>query len=212
MPATPRGKLRPMESADGTPRVRPARAGDLDTLVEFNRAMALETEARELDADRLRSGVGRALADGERGSYRVAELDGRVVGCLLVTREWSDWRDGWFWWIQSVYVHPAGRRRGVYRALYADLEAEARGRGDVCGIRLYVEENNRAAQSVYGSLGMERTRYLLYEVDFTAPGPPEARGRDETPLGPQARGGRGRSSPGATTDPRAEPHSRGRRP
>ena len=150
------------------PRVRPAAPVDLDVLVEFNAAMALETEGRRLDPARLRAGVRAALADPARGTYRVAEVDGRVVGALLLTREWSDWRNGWFWWIQSVFVAPDARGRGVYRALHESVLAEARADRGVCGVRLYVEQDNRRAQSVYAAVGMQRTHYVFYEDDFTA--------------------------------------------
>ena len=156
----------PAPDTSATPCVRRARAGDLDDIARFNRAMALETEQLALDPERLRRGVRCALADEGRGVYRIAELDGRACGCLLVTREWSDWRNGWFWWIQSVYVEPELRRRGVYRALYRSVLDEARADGGVCGLRLYVDEANRPAQEVYRRLGMERTRYALFEVDF----------------------------------------------
>ena len=149
-------------------RVRPATPADLDVLVDFNAAMALETEDRRLDPDRLRAGVSTALSDPARGAYRVAERDGRVVGALLLTREWSDWRNGWFWWIQSVYVAPDARGRGVYRALHESVLAEARADGKVCGVRLYVEQDNRAAQATYAAVGMRRARYAVYEDDFTA--------------------------------------------
>ncbi len=148
-------------------RVRAAADSDLEKLVAFNLAMALETEERRLDPARLRSGVERALRDGARGSYRVAELGGEVAGCLLLTREWSDWRDGWYWWIQSVYVAPSARRLGVYRALHAAVLEEARAEGDVCALRLYVDTENRSAQSTYQRLGMERARYLMYEAAVT---------------------------------------------
>ena len=157
-------------------RVRPGIAEDLETLVEFNRAMALETEERELERQRLRAGVLAVLAPeapgeaGARGFYRVAERDGKALGSLLVTREWSDWRDGWFWWIQSVYVRPESRRQGIYRALYAALAAEARENGEVCGLRLYVERENAGAQAVYERLGMRRSAYRLYEVDLVQGG------------------------------------------
>jgi len=146
-----------------SPTVRPARESDLERLVGFNLAMARETEDHGLDERVLREGVRRALRDPERGSYTVAELDGEVVGCLLVTREWSDWRDGWWWWIQSVYVAPGARRRGVYRALHQGVLAAAAAAGDVCGVRLYVETENRTAQATYGELGMRQARYLMFE-------------------------------------------------
>lgn len=143
--------------------VRAARESDLDRLVAFNLAMARETEDHGLDESALRTGMLRALRDRERGSYSMAELDGAVVGCLLVTREWSDWRDRWFWWIQSVYVAPQARRRGVYRALHRAVLAAAAEQGDVCGVRLYVDAANRAAQATYAELGMQQARYLMFE-------------------------------------------------
>jgi GNAT superfamily N-acetyltransferase len=143
-----------------------ARRGDLDTLVQFNAAMARESEGRDLDPETLRTGVDAVFGDSNRGFYLVAEAEGRVVGQLLITTEWSDWRNGYFWWIQSVYVTPEYRRRGVYRELDSHVTAEARSRGDVCGIRLYVEENNHVAQRVYSNLGMSRSRYYMYEIDF----------------------------------------------
>jgi GNAT superfamily N-acetyltransferase len=143
--------------------VRPAIEADLEILVAFNRAMAAETEDLGLDVERLRAGMLRVLRDPDRGRYSVAELDGEVVGALMVTREWSDWRDAWFWWIQSVYVAPGARRRGVYSALHRAVLEQARGAGDVCGVRLYVESANRSAQTTYERLGMHAARYRLYE-------------------------------------------------
>src|SRR5215468_3854238 len=105
--------------------VRAAAARDLPVLVAFNAAMARETEGRALDEARLRRGVASALGDEARGRYLVAERGGQAVGALLLTREWSDWRDGWFWWIQSVYVAPAARRQGVYRALHRAVLEQA---------------------------------------------------------------------------------------
>jgi ribosomal protein S18 acetylase RimI-like enzyme len=147
--------------------VRRATLADAEVLCAFNAAMALETEGRTLDSTRLRRGIEHALTDAHRGSYWVcAGTDGRVVGALLVTLEWSDWRDGWFWWIQSVYVRPEARGHGAYRALWQHVLAAARAAGDVCGVRLYVDQENRNAQAVYEHLGMQRARYALYEVDF----------------------------------------------
>jgi ribosomal protein S18 acetylase RimI-like enzyme len=150
--------------------VRDARPADLDLLTAFNAALAEETEGRRLDGARLRAGVAAVLQDPSRGQYRVAELDGRVVGTLLLTLEWSDWRNGWFWWIQSVYVLPQARRRGVYSALHADVLARAAAAGDVVGVRLYVEHENTGAQRTYERLGMQRSRYVFYEVGVPAPG------------------------------------------
>ncbi|WP_447975208.1 N-acetyltransferase family protein [Nitrospira sp. Kam-Ns4a] len=150
--------------------VRDARLGDLDVLVEFNAAMALETEGRYLDRGRLRAGTLAVLESPGRGFYRVAELvqegGGRVVGQLLITAEWSDWRNAAFWWLQSVYVHPDWRRRGVYRSLHESVLRDARRRPDVCGVRLYVDRDNRIAQTVYTRVGLRRSSYVMFEEDF----------------------------------------------
>ena len=160
-------------------QVRPARPDDLEQLVGFNAAMALETEGLELDPERLRSGVAAVLAPPEtggpeRGSYHVAEADGAVVGALMVTREWSDWRNGWFWWIQSVYVTPEHRRRGVLSALYERVLAQARGTPGVAGVRLYVERSNARARRAYERLGMSTSSYRLLEVDLVLDRPDPA--------------------------------------
>ena len=156
-----------MAAKDERPRVRLGTLADLDRLVEFNVAMAWETEGKALDPHRVRRGVAAVLEEpGSRGCYYVAELSGRPVGQLLITTEWSDWRNGHFWWVQSVYVQPEHRRRGVYRTLHHHVLTEARRRGDVCGLRLYVDRDNRRAQGVYASLDMRRARYDLWEMDF----------------------------------------------
>ena len=134
-------------------RIRRALPADAGFIVASNAAMALESEGRELDVDAL-------------GFYLVAEVDGRLAGQLLVTFEWSDWRNGMFWWIQSVYVRPEYRRRGVYRALHRYVSEAARAAGNVCGLRLYVAMDNAAAQAVYRDMGMSRTRYYIYESEF----------------------------------------------
>lgn len=146
--------------------MRPARREDAERIAAFQVAMARETEDLELDPARVGSGVEHALADERRGRYFVAEEGGRVVGSLLVTREWSDWRDGWFWWIQSVYTAPEARGHGAYRALHEAVLAEARQAADVLGVRLYVDLDNRPAQAVYEHLGMAATRYRLYELEL----------------------------------------------
>ena len=148
-------------------KLRAATLDDLPRLVRFNAEMAQVTEGRQLDVERLTRGVRRVLEDAERGRYLVAEAEGgELLGGLMVTREWSDWRDGWFWWIQSVFVREVARRQGVYRALHEHVRAEARERGDVCGLRLYVEHDNAGAQSVYERVGMTRAHYHMYEEDF----------------------------------------------
>ena len=128
--------------------------------------MAQETEGLALDADVVRPGVAAVLADDALGFYLVAEVDGQAAGQLMVTYEWSDWRNGLFWWIQSVFVRLEFRRRGIYSALHRQVAQAAREAGGVCGIRLYVEQDNTIAQQVYESLEMHRTRYQMYEVEF----------------------------------------------
>lgn len=153
-----------VDAAD-PPVVRAARRGDAPLIAAFNGAMARETEQRELDPSTVQQGVMAVLCDDALGFYLVAELQAQVVGALLVTVEWSDWRNARLWWIQSVYVVPHARRRGVYRALHEQVCARARALG-VCGVRLYVAHDNRAAQRVYRSLGMHASHYRIYEQEF----------------------------------------------
>jgi len=143
--------------------IRIATAADAPELVEFNQAMALETEGKQLVRNALKRGVAAVFEDEMKGFYVVAEDEGRVVGCLLITFEWSDWRNGWFWWIQSVYVRPEARGKSVYSGLYAFVKEKAAQTNDVCGFRLYVDRENEHAQRVYEKLGMELSNYLPYE-------------------------------------------------
>ena len=145
--------------------IRLAEKTDIDALVGFNQAMALETESKNLEAQVLRPGVAAVFDDPNKGFYVVAELDGTVAGGLLITFEWSDWRNKWFWWIQSVYVRPEYRGRGLYGEMYEFVKSKAGGAGNVCGFRLYVEKDNEKAQRVYEKLGMDRTYYLMYEEE-----------------------------------------------
>jgi GNAT superfamily N-acetyltransferase len=151
-----------------TLRVRQATTADIDTITAFNRAMARETEDRELDPATVAAGVRHLLANPACGTYYLAELAGHVAGQLLITTEFSDWRDGVFWWIQSVYVDPSARRQGVYKALHEYVLAAARAAGNTCGLRLYVDRDNARAQAVYRTLGMRQTDYALYEIDWSA--------------------------------------------
>jgi GNAT superfamily N-acetyltransferase len=144
-------------------QIRLANRTDAESLVAFNQAMALETEGKTLDSQILADGVGKVFADDKKGFYVVAEDEGKIVGGLMVTFEWSDWRDGWFWWIQSVYILPVYRGKRIYSFLYEFVKTEARKQGDVCGFRLYVEKENERAQRVYEKLGMEASHYLMYE-------------------------------------------------
>jgi ribosomal protein S18 acetylase RimI-like enzyme len=143
--------------------IRKAQARDAQAIAAFNTAMALETEDKVLMPERVNAGVQRLLADPSLGFYLVAERGGEVVGCLMVTNEWSDWRNGLFWWIQSVYIVPGARRQGVYRRLYDAIRDMAQADPGICGFRLYVEKENLNAQKTYRSLGMEATDYLVYE-------------------------------------------------
>ena len=129
-------------------------------------ALAAETERVELDRDRLLLGVRAVLEDPAKGFYTVAETETTVVGQMMITFEWSDWRNGTFWWIQSVYVHPEYRRRGIFSRLYRNVLDEARNSGTVCGLRLYVEKENKQAQRTYQRLGMQKAIFDMYEVDF----------------------------------------------
>lgn len=147
-------------------QVRPATAEDAGLLVSFNQAMAEESEDKGLDTATLRRGVEHLLGHPRDGFYLVAERDGEVAGSLMVTYEWSDWRNGRFWWIQSVYVLPAQRRHGVYRAMHRHVRELTREDAQACGLRLYVEHENTGAMATYRSLGMIETHYRLYEEEF----------------------------------------------
>ena len=153
--------------------IRLATVDDVQTLVDFNMAMALETEQRRLDHHQLRAGVLALLAHPQYGFYIMAETPGdeicTVVGQLMITFEWSDWRNGVFWWVQSVYVRPEWRRRGVYRVMHEHVVKEAKGDPQVCGIRLYVEQRNHGAQTVYQRVGLTPSGYALFEQDFILP-------------------------------------------
>ncbi|MEL7310700.1 MAG: GNAT family N-acetyltransferase [Pseudomonadota bacterium] len=145
--------------------IRPAAETDIDEIVHFNQRLAKETEDKDLDIGVLRTGVANLLADSRIGNYWVAIHDSAPVGQIMVTTEWSDWRNGFFWWIQSVYVVPNWRKRGVFRALY-DTVRNAAHTHDAVGLRLYVEKENVAAIATYEALGMKEPGYRMMEVDF----------------------------------------------
>jgi ribosomal protein S18 acetylase RimI-like enzyme len=151
--------------ADAALKIRDAVASDMPAIIEFNRLLALETESKVLDAAVLGRGVAQALADPDRIRYWVATPSGSstVAGQAAITREWSDWRNGWVWWIQSVYVAHEFRRQGIFRALYRHIHGEARARPDVVGLRLYVEDANERAQGTYRALGMTPGGYSVYQ-------------------------------------------------
>lgn len=145
--------------------IRLADKQDADALVEFNIAMAFETEGKRLGADVLRPGVEAVFKDENKGFYVVADESGVVAGGLLVTFEWSDWRNKWFWWIQSVYIRPEHRGRSLYREMYDFVKDLADSRGVVSGFRLYVEHENVHARRVYEKVGMRESHYVMYEEE-----------------------------------------------
>ena len=157
-------------------RIRPATASDAGLLAQWAQAMALETEHKQLDAATVHAGVVAGIADPARARYFIAMHDaplagretiGNAVGTLMLTQEWSDWRNGDWWWIQSVYVAPQSRRQGVFAALYRHVEQLARDTRGVIGLRLYVERNNAGAQRTYAALGMRDAGYAIYESGFS---------------------------------------------
>ena len=136
---------------------------DAAAIVEFQIAMARETEEVELDRDICTEGVAAVFADSKHGFYLVGEKDGQVIVSTLITYEWSDWRNGVVWWIQSVYVAPEARGQGVYKGLYTYVQELANADEDVRGIRLYVDKRNTRAQQVYTKLGMNGEHYQVFE-------------------------------------------------
>jgi ribosomal protein S18 acetylase RimI-like enzyme len=151
--------------------IRLATVDDTESLVEFNQAMAQETEGKHLNAAVLQAGVSAVFSDDKKGFYVVAEDQNTIAGGLMVTYEWSDWRNAWFWWIQSVYILPEYRGRAIYSRLYDFVKAKAEENGNVCGFRLYVETANVNAQKVYEKVGMKASHYLMYEAQNEKPEP-----------------------------------------
>ncbi len=146
-------------------KIREAGLKDFEAIVSNNIAMALESEGRKLSRKKVEEGVRKVLEGEVDARYFVAEVEGTVVCQLMITKEWSDWRAGYFWWIQSVYTLPEWRRKGLFKLLYHFIVQKAREEG-ACGIRLYVEENNLQAIEVYRKLGMKSTSYKIYEFEF----------------------------------------------
>lgn len=147
-------------------QIRPAELSDWPIIADFNTRLADETEGKRLDPDTIAEGVRRLLSHPQRGRYFVATIGGRVIGQIMHTSEWSDWRNGEIWWLQSVYVLAEYRERGVFRALFAHLQDLAHASPDVIGLRLYVEEHNARAQAAYVTLGLERAGYTVMERIF----------------------------------------------
>ncbi|MBY0502410.1 MAG: GNAT family N-acetyltransferase [Bryobacteraceae bacterium] len=144
-------------------KVRLAGSADVALLAQFNCQMARETEQKTLDLGTVTAGVASLVAQPAYGFYIIAERDGEPAGCLMITYEWTDWRNGVFWWIQSVYVHEQHRRQGVFRHLHEDVRRRAKSAKNVRGFRLYVESHNEAAQATYRGLGFTNTGYLMLE-------------------------------------------------
>ena len=138
------------------------KASDLDAIVRFQADMAMESEGTMLDTETLTKGVTAAISDEGKGIYLVARAEGKGIGSLMLIREWSDWNNQWYWWIQSVYVMPEYRNQGIYRAMYTTLKDMARENG-VSQIRLYADKSNVSAQHVYKRLGMHKSHYLMFE-------------------------------------------------
>ena len=139
---------------------------DIDSIVQFQADMAMESEGCILDKEKVTNGVTAAMLDDSKGIYWVAKFEGKAIGSLMLTREWSDWNNGWYWWIQSVYVIPEFRRKGVYKAMYQNVKDAAKA-NNVSQIRLYVDKTNVSAQKVYQNLGMQESHYLMFEENLT---------------------------------------------
>jgi GNAT superfamily N-acetyltransferase len=148
--------------------IRDAIRADVPFLTDSNLAMARESEQKLLARDVLTRGIVAVFDHPERGFYLVAERGGKAVASLLITHEWSDWRNGGWWWIQSVYVVPDARRAGVFTAMYREVEMRAHAKPGVIGLRLYVEKENTGAQKTYEALGMEPAYYSLFQREFAS--------------------------------------------
>jgi GNAT superfamily N-acetyltransferase len=147
--------------------VRQGRPGDAAIIADFNCRLATESEGKTLKPEVVAAGVAASLADPvNKGPYFLVEENGEVIGTMQITFEWSDWRNGWAWWIQGVFVHENHRRQGVFRSLYQHVVEEAKKRGDVIALRLYVEKENHRAQQTYLGLGMEWLSYGMMELKF----------------------------------------------
>lgn len=146
--------------------VRQAESPDAPVIADFNLRLAEETEQLRLDPARVRAGVAAVLSDPAKGLYFVAEIDGVIAGQVMITYEWTDWRNGLIWWLQSVYVRPEWRGRGVFRALFDHLKQLARARPDVCSLRLYLHAENARARLAYERLGMKPTKYEVFEMEL----------------------------------------------
>ena len=145
------------------PTINKGQTEDIELIAQFQVDMAMESEGTLLDKATVTQGVAAAMNDENKASYYIARIDGKAVGSLMLTREWSDWNNGWYWWIQSVYVAPEYRRQGVYKTMYNAVCADAR-QQNVAQVRLYVDKTNTRGQKVYEALGMQQSHYLIYET------------------------------------------------
>jgi GNAT superfamily N-acetyltransferase len=147
-------------------KVRVAKPSDKSAIVDFQLKMAQETEEQVLDKDTISKGVKAVIDDPSKATYFVAEVDGNkgIVGSLMITDEWSDWRNGWVWWIQSLYVIPEFRKKGVFSALFEHINSLIQASTDVKGLRLYVDKRNKKAQNIYDAIGMSGDHYITYEL------------------------------------------------
>lgn len=143
--------------------IRNAEPADHALIVEFNSRLATETEGKQLNPDLIGPGVAAVLADSSKGRYWIATIEGAAAGQIMVTYEWSDWRNGMLWWIQSVYIPAKFRRQGVFSALYQHVESMVKEDQNACGLRLYVENNNTRAQETYRNLAMTEPGYIVME-------------------------------------------------
>jgi len=146
--------------------IRDAMPADASIIADYNNRLAKETEARSLNHDLIGPGVAAFLADPSKGRYWLAVVDDRIIGQIAVTHEWSDWRNGMMWWIQSVYIHSDYRRQGVYTSLNRHVESQAKSDSEVIGIRLYVKKDNERAQTTYAGLGMKMINYRIMQSIF----------------------------------------------
>jgi GNAT superfamily N-acetyltransferase len=162
--------------------IRGATTGDALLITDFNCALALESEGLRLDPGTARRGVEQVVARPGLGRYFVAQQDGQVVGQLMITYEWSDWRAAAFWWIQSVYVRPDRRKQGIFRTLYRHVESLARHEPESCGLRLYVDRHNHRAMQAYEQLGLTPAEYVMYASEWN--GPRDASKSDQDPGAP----------------------------
>lgn len=149
--------------------VREARESDALLIARNNIQLALETEGMNLEERAALKGVETVLSDSNRGFYLIVEDNGQLIGQCLITKEWSDWRNGYFWWVQSVYVDKDWRGKGIFSSIFEKIQSMARERIDVVGLRLYVDRENASARGVYIKLGMKESRYIMYEMDLSGP-------------------------------------------